>query len=352
MKPGGLVRAASTLGLAFVVIAAALSAGACDGEEARPAAGGETECVGAKCDTPVGEGEDLCEGRRNAAFTEGKEAFTPTALRWSCNDVPGVTAEDRGQEYCEYWAVLQTESNVHELGRVASGGRGEMPVQPDLTDDELVYLEDADPDTVVGACVFSSWNNDKSASCSDCEDLLGLPVDAEHFQARVGFNSFSAAKDILEKCADGSAPAGGLRDDPFFQGCLHADDMFGTGWRKSDATICSASVEMEECGCRLTNGGSLVDLGLPNEPGFHLGSWESQTDVPDPCHYIKMDDDESRVLVACEVTAGEVLDNMQDLKQWCREGYGERIVVHVPIEPSAVECDESCGEYPWVLKDG
>ena len=264
----GMVRAATTLGLTSVFFAVALGVGGCDGEEARPAAGGETECVGAKCDTPVGEGQDLCEGRRNGAFTDGKEAFTPTALRWSCNDVPGVTAGDRGQEYCEYWAVLQTESNVHQLGRVSSDGRGEMPVFPELTDDEMFYLEDAPPDTVVGACVFSSWNRDKSASCSDCEDLLGLRVDAENFQARINFNSFGAAKDILEKCSDGSAPAGGLRDDPFFQGCLHADDMFGTGWRKSDATICSAAVEMEECGCRLTNGGSMVDLGLPDEPGL------------------------------------------------------------------------------------
>jgi len=351
MSDEGMVRATTMGKLWLAVVTAAFAAGACDGEQARPADGAETECVGAKCDVPVGEGEDLCEGRRSAAFTEGKEAFTPSALRWSCNDVPGVTAEDRGQEYCEYWAILETDSNVHELGRVAPGGRGELPVHPELSDDELSYLEDADRDTIVGACVFSSWNRDKDASCSDCDDLLGLPVDREHFQARISFNSFGAAKDILERCSDGTAPDGGLRDDPFFQGCLHADDMFGTGWRKSDATICSAAVEMSECSCRLTTGGSMVDLGLPSEPGFHLGSWEAQNSVPEPCHYIKMDDDESRVLVACEVTAGEALDNMHDLKQWCREGYGERIVVHVPIEPSVVECDESCGQYPWVLTD-
>ena len=349
----GCLRFTGELAAKSALIAVVLAAGGCDEEAARPGGAMETECVGAKCDTPSGEGSELCEGRRNAAFTNGKEAFTPTSLRWSCNDVPGVTAQDRGQEYCEYWALLRTESNVHQLGRVDSDGRSELPVSPDLTDDELFYLEEAEPDDVVGACVFSSWKSGperhvlglrRSAGPSRRRRQLPSQPQVQH-AGGWPWTSWSSARTVPRRpTACGRTRSTGAACTPTI--------CSATGWRKSDATICSAAVQMAECSCRLTSGAPMTDLGRPDDPGFVLGSWESEDDVPDPCHYIRMDDAGSKVLVACEITAREARDNMHDLKQWCREGYGERIVVHVPVDPSAVECDGSCGETPWVLTDG
>ena len=308
-----------------------------------------SECVGAKCDTPVGEGEDLCKGRRDAAFTKGKEAFVSTALRWSCSDVPGVTVEDRGQEYCEYWAVARLGDETLALGRLE--GSGESDVGLAFTPEQQETLEALPSTEVIGACVFSSWNGDKDATCDDCEGILDLPATAEHFQARKSFNTLAAAEDLLKLCGDGTAPSGELRDDSFYRGCLHAHDAFGTGWRKSDATICSAAVALSECGCQLPDGAPLTTLARPDKPGFQLGSWADADAVPSGCHYVDIDDDSSRVVVACEVTASQVLDQGHDLKSWCRQQFAERIVVHVPIDPSAVQCDASCSAEPWVLSN-
>lgn len=329
--------------------ASSLLASGCDDRgAARDAEGPEaTECVGAKCDVPTGEGEDLCRERRDTAFANGKSAFTPTALRWSCSDVPGVTEADRGQEYCEYWAIATLDEEQLAFGRI--DGSSETDNGLALTDAQRDALASRDGSDVIGACMFSSWNVDRDASCSDCEGILGFRANADNFQARMSFNSFGAAKDLLDQCSTGQARDGGLRDDAYYRGCLHADDLFSTGWRKSDGAICSATIAMTDCGCTLASGGGFDELGVPNEPGFHLGSWDEQNAPPPGCHYVSIDDNASRVLVACEMTVDALVDNQQDLKGWCRETYAERVVVHVPIDPTAVRCDASCAEQPWVL---
>ncbi|MEM6992873.1 MAG: hypothetical protein AAF721_20325 [Myxococcota bacterium] len=334
------------------LLAGAGLAAACDEDDGRGAeATGATECVGAKCDVPTGEAEDLCGGRRDAAFTTGKEAFTSTGLRWSCNDVAGVTVGDRGQEYCEYWAIARIGDDQYALGR-ADRGSGESDVGIDFTDAQRETLEDTDPTEVVAACMFSSWNGDQAATCAECKGILGFEATTDNFQARKNFNSLGAAEDLLRECTGKDAIAGGVRDDAFYRGCLHAHDAFGTGWRKSDATICAAAVALDECSCELKDGSPLTALALPNEPGFRLGSWDDASGLPSGCHYVAIDDGSAPVVVACEVTAADVLDHGQDLKTFCRESFAERVVVHVPIDPSAVQCDASCDAQPWVLRDG
>src|SRR5262245_49302743 len=51
-----------------------------------------------------------CTDRKSDALSSAQKAFTQNAIRWACSDVKGVTVEggqdDRGQEYCEYYAVV------------------------------------------------------------------------------------------------------------------------------------------------------------------------------------------------------------------------------------------------------
>src|SRR5689334_18767463 len=54
------------------------------------------------------QAEALCQDRSSAVLRTDQPAFTPNAIRWSCSDVAGVNNnnnDDRGQEYCEYFAM-------------------------------------------------------------------------------------------------------------------------------------------------------------------------------------------------------------------------------------------------------
>ena len=51
-----------------------------------------------------------CEARKSDALDSAQKAFTKDNIRWACADVEGVNTngrDDRGQEYCEYFAAVQ-----------------------------------------------------------------------------------------------------------------------------------------------------------------------------------------------------------------------------------------------------
>src|SRR5688572_14104278 len=137
---------------------------------------GEEECTGDKCDDPGATADrecqekcgstsndcftecrdaaalDHCEARRSDAIDSAQKAFTPDNIRWACADVEGVNTngrDDRGQEYCEYYAVVQpppatTGAALPEpvdLGRNRSSG---SPTSLSLTlnEDQIFALED------------------------------------------------------------------------------------------------------------------------------------------------------------------------------------------------------------------
>ncbi len=160
-------------------------------------------------------------------------------------------------------------------------------------------------------------------------------------------------------------------EDGFLRGCYLADDLYSTGWRFSDSSICAAGVRLAECGCGVSGATSLEEAveslipapeaqiasGEISLRGFPLGGWSGLESLPSGCSYLETGDD-GKTLVTCELYASDVLDNLQDLKGMCRKRYGDNVVVHVPIAQDQISCTppaegryNTCSETPWVLSD-
>lgn len=379
-----------------MLFATAFAFGACD--EADDGTEEAAECTDAeKCDTPGGTNQEQCLARQSEVLNSSQRGFTPTAIRWAAADVEGVNTvsqDDRGQEYNEYYAIFQAPGSTEavDLGRPLSSSPGDVTklavcVEGDTSDqcrttisaDTLAQLEDA-PTEVVGACVFTSWHADvpgplascPGGTCGDDAKLYGFPFTEEFFRMKISFNSNGAAADLVQKCLDGKAPQPkswtNTKDpltEPFFRGCMQVQGLFGTGWRRSDPSICAAINRLDECGCSIP-GVDRADLPtaiVPPQPapdgkitlrGFRLGTWDNAEGLPGGCRYLNTGDT-SHTLVACDLTAGDVLQSLNDPKEICRRTYGPNVVVHVPIAKDAIKCSpnkktsagKTCGTMPW-----
>jgi hypothetical protein len=413
---------------------------ACAAESGGGNTGGEEECVGDKCDDPGAAADrlcaeqckgssdadcvtecrdaaalDHCEARRADALDSAQKAYTPDNIRWACADVEGVNTnmrDDRGQEYCEYYAVVQPPPTkaggslppAVDLGRNRTTG-GASPLTLELGEDQIFALED-EPDAVVGQCVFTSWHQDieeRYPVCGDSDvtcpklslaasaklptwqtsrEYSKFPLTDEYMRMKVTINSNNAAADLFEKCLT-APPAGDpanaedpLHDD-YTRGCWKAYKTFKTEWRRSDPSVCAAGVRLAECGCGVdTNADGVADITdpvqisrgvVPFQPdadgtlrlrGFHLGTWSDMNQLPSGCRYVDTGDTAStKTLVACDLTASDVLSSQQDPKQKCREKYGDNVVVHVPVPKAAIVCTPpadgqyaaTCSDMPWVV---
>ncbi len=339
---------------------------ACTSEESGPG----DECAGEKCDIPDGEDQDLCALRRSDAFNDNQLAFTDKFLRWSCNDVDGVTESDRGQEYCEYFAIAQLPpANEGEdppapavLGRNLGADYTSGTTEPsiDLSFNQITALEE-DPSAVVAQCVFTSWNSDipgplPSCTGSSCPDVLGIRVEETDFRMKFDVNSMEAAQLLVEDCSVADADG---NDDDFTRGCMLNADINDTAFRKSDTTVCAATIRLSECACSPAGSATLPEMISPAERrGFPLGTWSSPGALPSGCRFADEGDD-SQTIVTCDLTATDVLDYALDLKGRCQTKYADNVVVHVPMPTTdAVACSpdesaspyaDSCPALPWVL---
>ena len=387
-------------------------------------------CVGAKCDDP-GSSADRecqekcggdsacfetcreeaalahCEARRDDAINSSQRAFVKEAIRWACSDVEGVNTnggDDRGQEYCEYFAVVQPPPAA-EGGALPEpevvGRNGSFGLE--LTEDQIFALED-EPSAVVGQCLFTSWHQDVFQELPGCESgkcpelaiaegsplpswatgtSLGYELTGANARMQISINSNGAAVDLLEKCiADPPAVTdeNDPRNDHYIRGCMKTFDLFKTEWRRSDPTICTAALRLGECGCGVdTDADGVADItdvneiarGLvPRQPqkidgqdvvtlrGFRLGTWGDANGLPGGCRYVE-DGEDTRTLVACDLTAADLLASAADPKDRCREKYGDNVVVHIPVPAEAIVCTpdpegqftDTCGDNPWVVGD-
>jgi hypothetical protein len=410
--------------------------GACASEGTRA-----PDCEGEKCDTPGGTADeecqkeckgssdancvttcrtakatDHCEARRADAVLSSQTAFTASAIRWACSDVEGVNTnerDDRGQEYCEYYAVVQPPPTKEggsappprDLGRTGSGD----PLELELSEDQIFALED-NPDSTVGQCVFTSWHQDvdgelplcgsAAASADSCPEMslaegaklppwmtdggLGFKMDSEMLRMKVTINSNGAAVDLLEKCMSEFQGGSCLSelptpapDDDYMRGCMKAYGLFCTEWRRSDPTICAGALRAAECGCGVdTDADGKADVTdipgiaralVPRQPqdgaitlrGFRLGTWSNADGLPSGCRFMETGD-QSHTVVACNLTASDVLSAQTDVKGKCREKYGDNVVVHIPVPTDAIVCTppedgahtDTCGEMvPWTEPD-
>jgi hypothetical protein len=370
---------------------------ACVAEDG-PGDASEVDCAGGKCDVPSDAPELSCAKRQAEVLDSSNRGFTPEGIRWACADVDGVnanTSDDRGKEYCEYYAIVHVPGAAEavDLGRrrAADGSSGlAICVEGDessacrtvITEDQLFELED-EPDRVVGTCVFTSWHSEADApfpgctSADDCTEaltLFGFPMTADNARMLDSFNSNGAAVDLVAQCFDaGSAvPEPDFDDpddpnrDPFFRGCMTANRLFSTEWRRSDSSICAAVNRLRECGCVVEGVSSPRELGRavvgqPGAPaegktrGFALGTWDDPHGLPPGCRHAEGDD--SRTLVACDLTAADVVANLADPKEACRVVYGDNVVAHVDLPVEAIVCEatdrfgQACGAMPWNLGD-
>jgi len=393
-----LTRAPIHALLGGLLLAAPLVVAGC-GDAERPAATNNPGANngGGKTDTPA-DGTDLaCLKREADAFAGNQSLFTEAAIRWSCADVEGVnnnTQDDRGQEYCEFFAIVQPPPELEgsevwpapvDLGRIRSAEPredGSLAIEVtdlsiDLGDDQIYYLEDH-PDAVLGQCVFTAWHSDVSGAlgaCGDggpCDEVLGTLVTAERFRMKLPVNSNAAARDLVSQCLTVTDP--GDPDDPhdprhsaFFRGCALTAELFGTEWRRSDPAVCAAATRMAECGCGLPGEADVAAALVPPQPddgdegavtlrGFPLGGWAGPDKLPAGCHRIDLGDG-SQTLVGCDLTAADLLDHSGDLKRRCVEKYAGDVVVYVPIPADRITCDpdpdaafaDACTETPWVI---
>lgn len=396
-----ILRLATTASLALFLSACA---------EDTEAEADEAGCDGGKCDTPSDPADVSCRKRQAEVLNSSQRGFTPEGIRWACADVEGVTAEDhfsddRGQEYCEYFAVLNVPGQDEPLdfGRLLQGSRttelslclkeevADGDIDSDncratMTEDQAFDLEDQASE-VVGACVFTSWHGDVSKPVPKCEEGLCVddsgPVDInleEDFLSMKGrFNVNGAASQLVSDCfelqqrladTDESQLPAELQDpDPFFRGCM-ATAIGGAGveWRRSDPSICAAVMRTAECGCTapgVDDGPSLGQALVPRPidgngdlviRGFALGTWDDRHGLPPGCRYGDSGE-ETETLVVCDLTGADVLANRNDPKEACREIYGNNIVVHIDLPTEALTCEpsadlaEGCGNMPWNLGD-
>ncbi|MEO1065572.1 MAG: hypothetical protein AAFZ07_29515, partial [Actinomycetota bacterium] len=201
--------------------------------------------------------------------------------------------------------------------------------------------------------------------------VFGIPMTADNARMKIGFNSNGAAVDLVEKCFDlgGLVPQPDF-DDPdnpnnngFFRGCMATNGLFGTEWRRSDPSICAAVNRLAECGCSAEGVGSAFELGqaVVGPPGsandgetrgFALGTWDDKEGLPPGCEYVDVGED-SRTAVKCDLTASDLVANLNDPKEACRAIYGGNVVVHIDLPVSAISCNEEdefgqqCGGMPW-----
>ncbi|MEM6990190.1 MAG: hypothetical protein AAF721_06830 [Myxococcota bacterium] len=409
-----------TFELAALLGAGLLLAPACGGEDSETA-NDDSNCVGAKCDTPTGEPDAQCKDRQAEVLGSSNNAFTREAIRWACADVEGVNAanrDSRGQEYCEYFALFQPppleegsdeRPDAVDLGRptnaqgavtnlticvdedgdgVDDDGRGSDECRVTLNEDQFIYLEENGTD-IVGQCVFTSWHADidipvkacqgdgGKEDCGDGAAMYNFPFTAENFRMKISFNSNRAAADLVEQCFDPRpnqdiVPADWKNEDdplvePFFRGCMEVQGLFGTGWRRSDPSVCAVANRLRECGCAapgVTNAVELGDAVVPPQPnpdgevdlrGFPLGGWTDKSELPPGCRYADIGED-TQAIVLCDLTANDVFASLNDPKEVCRATYGNQVVVHVPLPADAITCKpsgepgtESCGKEPWII---
>jgi hypothetical protein len=397
----------------------------------------------------LGEAEKQCKARGQETQNGSQRGFTRTAIRWACADVAGVDTQgqdSRGQEYCEYYAAIQlppeekpapmastpsgqTDPNVKlpppiTPGRFLKGGVDPLAIE--LTEHQIEVLSD-DESAVVGQCIFSSWHQDIAKNYPKCpsgandatcarlpliavqlidkwsrrpgaparraQDPMpatpSLPLTPAFFQMKVGFNSNNAAVDLVDEClVNPNAKLAGVRTNHFERACMHMFSVFTTHWRRSDPSVCAASMRLAECNCGVdVNGDKKLNTGdlllgqkddsseryekiaraLVSEKrrGFLLGTWGEEDGLPPNCRYVQETGEDPadplgnfRTLVACDIPAGAVVNRAEDIKEWCRETYANDVVVHVPIPADQIVCEpkggdngtaESCGNQPWVL---
>jgi len=306
-------------------------------------------------------------------------------IRWGCGDVPGVTDADLGQEYCEYQVVQDGKIKIKSSELDPAGGPASCVFTGVFT----------------GAGVQAQLN----AALADPANLGVAATSAGITQMRKGFNSRGAATTLVRDCGNASgaqldmrlrtaacfaayakatgeaqtqlgnvckgnlatpavwdqATALGVKiaaqgEEGFetqrdISSCM-ATRNAGLTWRNSDPMICSRTARStNECGCKWNP--------VPNDlMGFEFVGWAGP-ELPAGCRFAKVDGQDYKTLVLCQVTPEEVADiplnpaHSRNMANFCHDRFAMDLVMKLPLRAlqTAGSCQNSspfCGEYMGV----
>ena len=302
-------------------------------------------------------------------------------VRWQCGDRPGVDgAADRGQEYCEYFA-LNNGKRVDNFSDVDQSKplycfytSVYMDVAEGTALDASLAAELSKPENA-GATVdkdlvrMKGQFNSRGAATTLVVDAMNAPRDqnderqAACFLASLDPANKANSEKLKEVCRGRSlatktawskatklgakipkTTAANYQNYKDLVACMAVDNLEhgGVDWRMSDPHIAQVTVRAnDECGCTYT--------ALPDAlQGFLQGTWSSKDALPPGCRRVKVEGSDFQQMTLCEVTASEVsdletsLDYQENLQSYCNERFGKDIVLTAPLR--AIETAGSCSK--------
>jgi hypothetical protein len=250
----------SALGLLTLPLLAIVGiAGCSSSEEDGPAVGAGQDLVPA-AESTLFDQANICDqllarhdGVRDADLKAG-------ILRWDCADVRGVTSPDRGQEYCEYQAVVNGKA-ITQASQLATGAKLSCLFTS-------VYADVKDNDSTTNTAAYRTEIAKQLAST----DNLGVAVDEKLAVMNEGFNSRGAADALITTCRD-TSKATPLDDKAADVRIAAAFQAFQAGGPNAQqiATLAKAA-----SACTKDGGGNVThcDSGLADD-----ATWAKLTDL-------------------------------------------------------------------------
>jgi hypothetical protein len=299
-------------------------------------------------------------------------------IRWGCGDVPGVTNEDLGQEYCEY-QVVQNGAIKRKAADVAS----DAPVScvftsvfQDAGAEARLQAAMADPQNLGAAAATSGvvqmqkqFNSRGAATAliRDCQaagDKYPLEqrlrtAACSQAVARTGATraselatvcktnlmtgpGWARAQELGAKIAEPGSD--GYEEQRDIASCMAVAAAGGVMWRNSDPMICArTSRSTTECDCSF---GAVPDKleGLP------FTGWVDDQ-IPTGCRFAKVDGADYPYVVICPVSDQETADlafnpvYAGNLGNFCRDRFATDLVMKLPVRALQTEgtCQHTAG---------
>lgn len=323
----------------------------------------------------------LCQENIQRHITVRTQELADGVVRWQCGDRPGVDgADDRGQEYCEYFAM----SNGKRVDLLADADPGAplscfftsvyMDVAPGMARDEYLAAELAKPENM-GVDVdpklvrMKGQFNSRGAATTLVVDAMDVKTaqndqrQAACFLASIDPANKGNAEALKDACRGvkltvrsawekaqklgAKVPSAGDANYEMYKdtvACMSVGRLEhgGVDWRMSDPHIAQVVVRAnDECGCTYS--------ALPDElEGFLQGSWSSPDTLPAGCRRVQVDGQPYQHMTICDVSEAErsdletSLDYSENLQSYCNERFGKDIVLTAPLR--AVENPGSCSK--------
>jgi cysteine-rich repeat protein len=291
-------------------------------------------------------------------------------LRWRCGDVTGINPVNYGQEYCEYSAV----KNGGRITRATQIGAGSFSclftsVFHDETSLDALHQQQLALSANLGAAVtdvslvrMQRSINARSAAVALMQDCSNLGGNTHEVRQVACYQAFDAARDagdtatanqlralcrgqdLNNNATFAQAQALGavvpVEGDAGFEkhremvGCVATPRGGGLFARNSESNLCGRTFRAgTECQCSF-------NAIPPTVVGFEFSTWftpENQANPPG-CRPAKVNGQDSRHLVICDVPAREVpgiqasASYQEDLAGFCNDRFGKNLGIVAPLD--------------------